>query len=49
LQQTLASRQVRFYRTNSTGKLSFLNNLAAAFEFEVDEARNTTAKEWEWK
>ena|SRR5918992_3790392 len=38
------------YRTDSTGgKLSFLNNLVAAFEYEVDELGNTTAKEWEWK
>jgi hypothetical protein len=37
------------YKTNSTGKLSFLNNLVAVFEFDVDEAGNTTSKEWEWK
>jgi hypothetical protein len=33
-----------FYRTNSTGKLSFLNNLVAAFEYEIDEAWNTHCK-----
>jgi hypothetical protein len=38
-----------FFRTNSTGKLSFLNNLVAVFEYEVDEQGNTTAKAWEWK
>jgi hypothetical protein len=37
------------YSTNTTGKLSFLNNLVAVFEYEVDEAGNTTVKEWEWK
>lgn len=38
-----------FFRTNSTGKLSFLNNLVGVFEYEVDEQGNTTAKVWEWK
>jgi hypothetical protein len=38
-----------FYRTNSTGKLSFLNNLVGVFEYEVDEEGNTSAKVWEWK
>ncbi len=38
-----------FYRTNSTGKLSFLNNLVAVFEYEADESGNTAAKVWEWK
>jgi hypothetical protein len=37
------------YRTNSTGKLSFLNNLVGVFEFDADEAGNTIEKEWEWK
>ena len=36
-----------FYRTNSTGKLSFLNNLVAVFEYEADESGNTAAKAWE--
>jgi hypothetical protein len=38
-----------FYRTNSTGKLAFLNNLVGVFEFDVDESGNTTGKVWEWK
>jgi len=37
-----------FYRTNSTGKLAFLNNLVGVFEFNVDEAGNTIGKVWEW-
>jgi hypothetical protein len=38
-----------FFRANSTGKLSFLNNIVTVFEYEVDESGNTTAKMWEWK
>jgi hypothetical protein len=38
-----------FFRTNSTGKMSFLNNIVGVFEYEVDESGNTTAKVWEWK
>jgi hypothetical protein len=38
-----------FYRTNSTGKLAFLDNLVGVFEFDVDEAGNTIGKVWEWK
>ena len=38
-----------FFRTNSTAKVSFLNNLVGVFEYEVDEQGNTTAKVWEWK
>ncbi|HZI72273.1 MAG TPA: hypothetical protein VFD60_14040 [Nitrososphaeraceae archaeon] len=38
-----------FFRANSTGKLSFLNNVVTVFEYEVDESGNTTAKMWEWK
>jgi hypothetical protein len=38
-----------FYRTNSTGKLAFLDNLVGVFEFDVDESGNTTGKVWEWK
>jgi hypothetical protein len=38
-----------FFRTNSTGKMSFLNNIVGIFEYEVDESGNTAAKEWEWK
>jgi hypothetical protein len=38
-----------FYRTNSTAKLSFLNNLVGLFEYEWDEDGNSSAKVWEWK
>ena len=38
-----------FYRTTSTAKLSFLNNLIGLFEYEWDEGGNSTAKVWEWK
>jgi len=38
-----------FYRTASTGKLSFLNNTAGVLEAEVDMEGNFTEKIWEWK
>ena len=38
-----------FYRTSSTGKLAFLNNMVGVFEYETDESGNTSAKAWEWK
>ena len=38
-----------FFRANSTGKLSFLNNIVTVFEYEVDESGNTTANMGEWK
>jgi hypothetical protein len=38
-----------FYRTASTGKLSFLTNTVGLFEAEVDEEGNFTEKIWEWK
>jgi hypothetical protein len=38
-----------FYRTSSTGKLAFLNNLVGLFEYEWDEGGNSIAKVWEWK
>src|SRR5919197_5837455 len=38
-----------FFRTNLTGKMSFLNNIVGVFEYEVDESGNTAAKMWEWK
>jgi hypothetical protein len=38
-----------FFKTSSTGKLSFLNNLTGVFEYEADEAGNTLEKVWEWK
>jgi hypothetical protein len=31
------------------GKLSGLNNLVGVFEFEADEAGNSSSKTWEWK
>jgi len=42
-------RGVFFYRTASTGKLSFLNNAVGVFEVEVDSEGNFTEKVWEWK
>ena len=41
-------RGMLFYRTASQ-KLARLNNMSAAFEYEVDAAGNTTSKVWEWK
>ncbi len=38
-----------FFRTSSTGKLAFLNNLVGLFETEVDTEGNFTEKIWEWK
>jgi hypothetical protein len=38
-----------FFKTPSTGKLAFLNNLVGVFEYESDESGNTSAKVWEWK
>lgn len=38
-----------FYRTASTGKLSFLNNTVGLFEAEVDQEGDFTEKIWEWK
>ena len=38
-----------FFRTSSTGKLSFLNNVVEVFEAEVDPEGNFTEKIWEWK
>jgi hypothetical protein len=38
-----------FYRTYSSGRLAFLNNLVGVFEYETDESGNTSAKAWEWK
>jgi hypothetical protein len=36
-------------RSNSGGKLSFLNNRIGVFEYEVDEQGNCSVKAWEWK
>jgi hypothetical protein len=37
------------YSTNSTGKLSFLNNILGIYKGEVDESGNFVLKEWQWK
>jgi len=42
-------RGAGFYRTSSTGKLSFLNNVVGLFEAEADAEGNFTEKIWEWK
>jgi hypothetical protein len=38
-----------FYRTSSTGKLAFLNNLVGLFETRIDSEGNFSEKTWEWK
>jgi hypothetical protein len=38
-----------FFRTSSTSKLAFLNNIIGLFETEVDAEGNFTEKIWEWK
>jgi hypothetical protein len=38
-----------FYRTSSTGKLSFLNDVVGLFEAEVDTEGNFSENIWEWK
>ena len=37
------------YSTNSTGKLSFLNNILGIYKGEADESGNFVLKEWQWK
>ena len=37
------------YSTNSTGKLSFLNNIIGVDKGEVDENGNYEKREWHWK
>ena len=37
------------YSTNSTGKLSFLNNIIGIYKGEVDENENYVEREWHWK
>ena len=37
------------YGTNSTGQLSFLNNILGIYKGEYDESGNFALKEWEWK
>ena len=38
-----------FYRTYSTEKLAFLNNLIGVYETQIDENQNFLYKVWEWK
>jgi hypothetical protein len=38
-----------FYRTSSTGKLAFLNNLVGVFEAVINAEGNFSEKVWEWK
>lgn len=38
-----------FFKTTSTGKLEFLNNIVGVFEAEVDSQGNFSDKTWEWK
>jgi len=45
---TVSYRGMLYYRTDSQ-KMSRMNNMSAAFEFEVDAAGNTSSKIWEWK
>ena len=42
-------RGTYFYSTSSTGKLAYLNNLVAVFEYDVDKEGNYNDKTWEWK
>ena len=37
------------YSTNSTGKLSFLNNIIGIYKGELDENENYESTEWHWK
>jgi hypothetical protein len=37
------------YSTNSTGKLSFLNNILVIFKGGADESRNYALEQWHWK
>jgi hypothetical protein len=38
-----------FFRTSSSGKLSFLNNTVGVFEFEANQEGDCSSKVWEWK
>jgi hypothetical protein len=38
-----------FHRTNSNGKLAFLDNIIGVTEFEVDSLDNYVIKLWQWK
>ena len=37
------------YSTNSTGKLSFLNNMLGVYKGETDESGNFVLEQWHWK
>jgi hypothetical protein len=37
------------YSTNSTGKLSFLNNMLGIYKGETEESGNYESREWHWK
>jgi hypothetical protein len=37
------------YSTNSTGKLSFLNNILVIFKGRADESGNYALEQWHWK
>jgi hypothetical protein len=37
------------YSTNSTGKLSFLNNILVIYKIEEDESGNFAGTYWHWK
>lgn len=37
------------YSTNSTGKLSFLNNIVGIYKEQTDESGNFVLAEWHWK
>lgn len=37
------------YSTNSTGKLSFLNNMLGIYKGETEESGNFVLREWQWK
>jgi hypothetical protein len=37
------------YSTNSTGKLSFLNNMMGIYKGETDDSGNFVLREWHWK
>jgi hypothetical protein len=37
------------YSTNSTGKLSFLNNMLGIYKGETDDSGNFVLREWHWK
>ena len=40
---------VNFWSTQSTGKLSFMNDMMNIFRFQADSSGNISATGWEWK